>query len=58
MIDTTEGITAIATITELRTNTSEVVDDTDEAVLIVKNSNPVAVLVDYDQYSEIVDGNE
>ena len=52
----TEGVDAIATITELRSETSELIDHvrtTKTGVLIQKNNEPYAVLIDWDVYKEI-----
>jgi prevent-host-death family protein len=51
----TEGVDAIATITELRSETSELIDyvrKTKSGVLIQKNNEPYAVLIDWDTYKE------
>lgn len=59
MLQTPKGIHAIATITELRSNTSEIVDqaeETNEGVLVVKNNDPYAVLVSYRKYGELIEG--
>ena len=56
----TKGIESIATITELRSKTSELVDYAREAkkgVLIQKNNEPYAVLLSFEQYEELVDGD-
>ena len=48
------GISAQATVTELRSSTSELIDHAvNGPVLISKNSAPVAVLVAYDEYVEM-----
>lgn len=55
----TKGIESIATITELRSKTSELVDYARKAkkgVLIQKNNEPYAVLLSFEQYEELVDG--
>ncbi|PSQ99464.1 MAG: type II toxin-antitoxin system prevent-host-death family antitoxin [Bacteroidetes bacterium QS_9_68_14] len=52
----TQGIEAVATITELRSNTSELVDrakELERGILIQKNNEPYAVLLSYDQYDEL-----
>lgn len=49
----TEGVDAIATITELRSQTSELIDyvrQTKSGVLIQKNNEPYAVLIDWETY--------
>jgi prevent-host-death family protein len=51
----TQGIEVVATITELRSNTSELVEQAKElehGILIQKNNEPYAVLLSYDQYKE------
>ena len=56
----TQGIEAIATITELRSKTSELVEHAkklEKGVLIQKNNEPYAVLVSFDLYSELVGSN-
>ncbi len=53
----TKGIEAVATITELRSNTSELVEHAKEierGILIQKNNEPYAVLVSYDVYAELL----
>lgn len=60
MLQTPKGVTTVATITELRNDTTEVIDETEESgqgVMIVKNSSPRAVLVSFDRYSELVSGS-
>jgi prevent-host-death family protein len=57
----TQGIEAVATITELRSNTSELVDhakDLERGILIQKNNEPYAVLLSYDQYNRLADPGE
>lgn len=52
----TRGIEAIATVTELRSRTSALIDQAnslDTGIMIQKNNEPVAVLVDYDKYMEL-----
>jgi prevent-host-death family protein len=49
----TEGINTIATITELRSETSELIEHvraTKSGVLIQKNNEPYAVLLDWETY--------
>lgn len=61
MLQTPKGIQAIATITELRSNTSEIVDEAEksnEGVLVVKNNDPYAVLLSFKKYGELVNGSE
>lgn len=53
----TKGIDAIATITELRSNTSELLEyakETDKGILIQKNNNPYAVLISYELYEKLL----
>ena len=53
----TEGIESIATITELRSNTSELVEhakELEKGVLIQKNNEPYAVLISFDRYKQLV----
>jgi prevent-host-death family protein len=52
----TEGVDAIATITELRSETSELIEhvrETKSGVLIQKNNEPHAVLIDWETYKKI-----
>ncbi|WP_022835347.1 type II toxin-antitoxin system Phd/YefM family antitoxin [Salisaeta longa] len=52
----TEGVDAIATITELRSDTSELVDHVREnkgGILIQRNNAPHAVLIDWEVYKRI-----
>lgn len=53
---TTKGIEAIATITELRARTSELIDEAAkfEGIMIQKNNEPLAVLVSYKKYLALV----
>ena len=56
----TTGIDAIATITELRSKTSELLDhvrETKSAVLIQKNNEAYAVLVDWETYLSMVNAS-
>ena len=51
----TEGINTIATITELRSETSELIEhvrNTKSGVLIQKNNEPYAVLLDWETYKK------
>jgi prevent-host-death family protein len=53
----TKGIEAVATITELRSNTSELVEHAkqiERGILIQKNNEPYAVLVSYDVYADLL----
>jgi len=52
----TEGVEAVATITELRSETSELIDhvrNTKTGIMIQKNNEPHAVLLSWDVYIEI-----
>lgn len=52
----TEGVDAVATITELRSETSDLIDQvqsTNNGVLIQKNNEPHAVLISWEVYKEI-----
>jgi len=54
----TEGVDAIATITELRAETSELIDhvrSTKNGILIQKNNEPYAVLMDWEVYKKVKD---
>lgn len=54
---TTEGVDAVATITELRSDTSDLVDQAQairNGVLIQKNNEPHAVLLSWDIYKAIM----
>jgi prevent-host-death family protein len=49
----TRGIDQVATITELRTNTNDLLrfaNETDEGILIARNNEPQGVLVGVEQY--------
>ena len=55
----TRGIEAVATITELRSNTSELVEHAKEierGILVQKNNEPYAVLISYDLYIDLLPG--
>ena len=57
----TTGIDAIATITELRSKTSELLDHVrakKSSVLIQKNNEAFAVLIDWETYLSLVNGSE
>jgi PHD/YefM family antitoxin component YafN of YafNO toxin-antitoxin module len=57
----TTGIQTIATITELRSKTSELLDyirDNRATVLIQKNNEAYAVLVDWDTYQELMSNSD
>lgn len=54
----TEGVEAIATITELRAETSELVDyvqSSGKGVMVQKNNQPQAVLISWETYLKIKD---
>jgi prevent-host-death family protein len=53
---TTQGIEAIATVTELRSKTSALMDQAKglkTGIMIQKNNRPEAVLLDYDLYQKM-----
>ncbi len=55
---TTTGVDAIATITELRSKTSELLDhvrETKASILIQKNNEAYAVLIDWETYQSLLD---
>ncbi|MFK7844939.1 MAG: type II toxin-antitoxin system Phd/YefM family antitoxin [Rhodothermales bacterium] len=57
----TKGIEAVATITELRSKTSELVEHArgnERGILIQKNNEPYAVLISYDLYARLLDSEE
>ncbi len=52
----TEGVDSIATITELRSETAHLIDrvrKSKKGVLIQKNNEPHAVLIDWETYKKI-----
>lgn len=54
---TTRGIEVVATITELRSKTSELVDNAkaiESGILIQKNNEPYAVLISYELYDRLL----
>jgi prevent-host-death family protein len=54
---TTHGIDAIATITELRAQTSQLVEQAQQqghSILIQKNNEPYAVLISHALYDELL----
>jgi prevent-host-death family protein len=54
----TRGIEAVATITELRSKTSDLVEQAKtikSGILIQKNNDPFAVLISYDRYIELLE---
>ena len=57
----TKGIEAVATITELRSKTSELVEhakDIKRGILVQKNNEPYAVLISYDLYLDLLKNME
>jgi prevent-host-death family protein len=53
----TRGIEAVATITELRSKTSELVEHAksiERGILIQKNNEPYAVLISYELYDRLL----
>ncbi|GAB5520521.1 MAG: type II toxin-antitoxin system Phd/YefM family antitoxin [Rhodothermales bacterium] len=53
----TKGIETVATITELRSKTSELVEHAkgiEHGILIQKNNDPYAVLISYELYIELL----
>ena len=57
----TQGIEAVATITELRSKTSELVEHAksiDRGILVQKNNEPYAVLISYDLYLKLLETYE
>ena len=53
----TKGIEAVATITELRSNTTELLEHAksiESGILIQKNNEPYAVLISYDVYEVLL----
>ena len=53
----TKGIEAVATITELRSKTSELIEHArgnERGILIQKNNEPYAVLISYDLYARLL----
>lgn len=53
----TRGIEAVATITELRSKTSELVEHAkqiERGILVQKNNEPYAVLISYDLYVDLL----
>ena len=57
---TTKGIEAVATLTELRSKTSELIEKAKdfEGIMIQKNNEPYAVLVSYDKYIALIGGGK
>lgn len=54
----TRGIEAVATVTELRSKTSDLIEQAREmgsGILIQKNNDPYAVLISYERYIEFLD---
>lgn len=57
----TKGIESVATITELRSKTSELVEHAkcnERGILIQKNNEPYAVLISYDVYVSLLKAQE
>lgn len=57
----TRGIEVVATITELRSKTSELVEKAkriDSGILVQKNNEPYAVLISYDLYDRLLAESE
>ncbi len=57
----TKGIESVATITELRSKTSELVEhakSNERGILIQKNNEPYAVLISYDVYVRLLEAEE
>ncbi len=57
----TKGIEAVATITELRSKTSELVEHArcnERGILIQKNNEPYAVLISHDLYTRLLKSQE
>lgn len=57
----TKGIDAIATITELRSNTSELLEyarENEQGILIQKNNQPYAVLISWELYDRLLASEE
>ena len=52
----TTGIEAIATITELRSKSSALIEQSKDfrGIMIQKNNEPIAVLLSYDRYLELI----
>ncbi len=53
---TTEGIEAVATVTELRSKTSALIEQSKglkTGIMIQKNNEPEAVLISYDLYQRL-----
>ena len=58
---TTKGIDAIASVTELRSKTAELIDQTkgrQHGVLVQRNNEPAAVLLSYERYMELIEMEE
>ena len=57
----TRGIEAVATITELRSKTSELVEHAksiERGILVQKNNEPYAVLISYELYDQLLSSME
>lgn len=57
----TRGIEAVATVTELRSKTSELIEQAKEintGILIQKNNDPYAVLIAYERYIQLLESEK
>lgn len=57
----TRGISAVASVTELRSNTTELIEQArqqEDAILVQKNNDPYAVLLSYERYVALLDGQK
>ena len=57
----TKGIEAVATLTELRSKTSDLIEHAkkiERGILIQKNNEPYAVLINYDLYLDLLKAKE
>ena len=55
---TTKGIDAIASVTELRSKTAELIERARgqrQGILVQRNNEPAAVLLSYERYMELVE---
>ena len=55
---TTKGIDAIASVTELRSKTSELIEQARgrrQGILVQRNNVPAAVLLSYERYMELIE---
>lgn len=56
---TTQGLDAIASVTELRSKTAELIEQTRgrrQGILVQRNNEPAAVLLSYERYMELIEG--